>query len=56
VKPEDIPEYYFQLKKAGKWFWKYEDRNGLIQSKSMYQNEITPDGYMVDKNGVWKIK
>ncbi|MBE5985176.1 MAG: hypothetical protein E7248_17990 [Paenibacillaceae bacterium] len=23
---------------------------------SMYQNEITPDGYLVDENEVWKIK
>ncbi|WP_434084738.1 hypothetical protein [Lacrimispora xylanisolvens] len=22
----------------------------------MYQNEITPNGYLVDENGVWKIK
>ena len=31
VEPEEIPEYYSQLKKAGKRFWKFEDRNGFIQ-------------------------
>ena len=31
VEPEEIPEYYSQVKKAGKRFWKFEDRNGMIQ-------------------------
>jgi len=31
VEPEEIPEYYFQVKKDGKRFWKFEDRNGMIQ-------------------------
>ncbi|MBE5992659.1 MAG: hypothetical protein E7247_09740, partial [Paenibacillaceae bacterium] len=31
VEPEEIPEYYSQVRKAGKRFWKFEDRNGMIQ-------------------------
>ena len=31
VEPEEIPEYYSQVKKAGKRFWKFEDRYGFIQ-------------------------
>lgn len=31
VEPEEIPEYYSQVKKAGKRLWKFEDRNGMIQ-------------------------
>ncbi|MBE5990650.1 MAG: hypothetical protein E7250_23365, partial [Paenibacillaceae bacterium] len=31
LEPEEIPEYYSQVKNAGKRFWKFEDRNGMIQ-------------------------
>lgn len=31
MEPEEIPEYYSQVKKTGKRFWKFEDRNGMIQ-------------------------
>ena len=31
IEPEEIPEYYSQVKKAGKKFWKFEDRYGEMQ-------------------------
>ncbi|WP_158585026.1 InlB B-repeat-containing protein [Lacrimispora algidixylanolytica] len=31
VEPEEIPEYYFQVSALGKKFWKFEDRNGMVQ-------------------------
>ena len=36
--------------------WKYDPTKPGKPYGSMYQNEITPDGYLVDENGVWKIK
>jgi len=31
VEPEEIPEYYSQASASGKRFWKFEDRNGMVQ-------------------------
>ncbi|WP_313076843.1 InlB B-repeat-containing protein [Lacrimispora sp.] len=31
VEPEEIPEYYSQVSASGKKFWKFEDRNGMVQ-------------------------
>ncbi|WP_207654506.1 InlB B-repeat-containing protein, partial [Lacrimispora amygdalina] len=31
MEPEEIPEYYSEVKKSGKRFWKFEDRNGMVQ-------------------------
>ena len=31
LEPEEVPDYYSQIKKAGKRFWKFEDRNGMVQ-------------------------
>ena len=36
--------------------WKYDPTKPGKPYGSMYQNEITPDGYLVDEHGVWKIK
>ena len=36
--------------------WKYDPTKPGKPYGSMFQNEITPDGYMVDENGVWEIK
>jgi len=36
--------------------WKYDPTKPGKPYGSMYQNEITPDGYLVDENGVWKNK
>ncbi|MTK08422.1 MAG: hypothetical protein F8N38_15220 [Hungatella sp.] len=54
VKPEEIPEYYFQIKKAGKRFWKFEDRNGMIQYRDYgYVNVEAefPLWYVADQAG-----
>jgi len=54
--------YYFtplEFTKRQNWFWNTEigrwlyDFLGYRTYGSMYQNEITPDGYYVDENGVW---
>ncbi|MDW2798770.1 InlB B-repeat-containing protein [Clostridium boliviensis] len=34
--------------------WKYDKTKPGKPYGSMYQNERTPDGYLVDENGVWK--
>ncbi|MDW2797977.1 InlB B-repeat-containing protein, partial [Clostridium boliviensis] len=31
VEPEEVPDYYSKVKKVGKRFWKFEDRNGMVQ-------------------------
>ncbi|MDW2796496.1 hypothetical protein RZO55_02730, partial [Clostridium boliviensis] len=36
--------------------WKYDKTKPGKPYGSMYQNERTPDGYMVDEDGVWKNK
>ncbi|WP_207654515.1 InlB B-repeat-containing protein, partial [Lacrimispora amygdalina] len=54
LEPEEVPDYYSQVKKAGKRFWKFEDRNGMVQ----YRDYGYVDGdaefplwYEVDQEG-----
>lgn len=35
--------------------WKYKEDSAGRPYGSMYRNEKTPDGYLVDENGVWQI-
>ena len=44
VSTEDV------YKKQGYWYY---DNHNRRPYGSMYQNEMTPDNYFVDQNGVW---
>ncbi|WP_320959731.1 Rib/alpha-like domain-containing protein, partial [Enterocloster bolteae] len=48
-----VPEQTYFQKENG--FWYYDDNNRRPYG-SMYQNELTPDNYFVDHNGVWDGK
>jgi uncharacterized repeat protein (TIGR02543 family) len=55
VEPEEIPEYYSQVSASGKKFWKFEDRNGMVQYRDygFVQGDTEfPLWYVMDLTGV----
>jgi len=59
----DSKWYYFTKQNESQTYygsnpdgWKYDPLKPGKPYGSMYQDEFTPDGYLVDENGVWKNK
>ena len=48
-----VPEQTYFQKDNGYWYY---DNHNRRPYGSMYQNEMTPDNYFVDQNGVWDGK
>ncbi len=54
VEPEEIPQYYSQVSASGKKFWKFEDRNGMMQYRDygyMQGDAEFPLWYVTDLTG-----
>ena len=45
-----VPEQTYFQRENGYWYY---DNHSRRPYGSMYQNEMTPDNYFVDQNGVW---